>query len=133
MRIYSDTLPPERMKNASGLYNLTRNLGGAVGLALINTELNDRWDLHLARLHEGVTWANGMALERLDGLKRSFESFGSAADAMALKSLTNSVRLQGMVMAFEDVFLVLTLLFLAMACATPLIRRPASGAGGGGH
>ncbi len=31
------------MKNASGLYNLTRNLGGAVGLALINTLLNDRW------------------------------------------------------------------------------------------
>ena len=28
------TLPPERLKNASGLYNLTRNLGGAVGLAL---------------------------------------------------------------------------------------------------
>ncbi len=37
------TLPPARMKNASGLYNLTRNLGGAVGLALINTALNDRW------------------------------------------------------------------------------------------
>ena len=36
------TLPPERLKNASGLYNLTRNLGGAVGLALINTLLNDR-------------------------------------------------------------------------------------------
>ena len=46
------TLPPARMKNASGLFNLTRNLGGAVGLALINTVLNDRMDLHLARLHE---------------------------------------------------------------------------------
>ena len=46
------TLPPERLKNASGLFNLTRNLGGAVGLALINTVLNDRMDLHLQRLHE---------------------------------------------------------------------------------
>ena len=52
------TLPPARMKDASGLYNLTRNLGGAVGLALINTVLNDRWDLHLARLHERFTWTN---------------------------------------------------------------------------
>ncbi|NNC00811.1 MFS transporter, partial [Corallococcus exiguus] len=34
------TLSPSRLKNASGLYNLTRNLGGAVGLALINTILN---------------------------------------------------------------------------------------------
>ena len=50
------TLPPARLKNASGLFNLTRNLGGAVGLACINTVMNDRWDLHLARLHESVAW-----------------------------------------------------------------------------
>ena len=31
------TLPPEEVKNASGLYNLTRNLGGAIGLAVANT------------------------------------------------------------------------------------------------
>src|ERR1700742_4458808 len=34
------TLPPDRVKNASGLFNLTRNLGGAVGLAIINEVLN---------------------------------------------------------------------------------------------
>ena len=48
------TLPPERVKNASGLFNLMRNLGGAVGLAVINTVLNKRWDLHLERLREAV-------------------------------------------------------------------------------
>ena len=127
------TLPPDRLKNAAGLYNLTRNLGGAVGLALINTLLNDRWDLHLWRLHERITWANNAALERLDAMKRSYDGFGSAADSMALKSLNNQVHMQGLVMAFDDVFLVLTLLFLAMACATPLIRRPRAGAAGGGH
>ena len=46
------TLPPERVKNASGLFNLTRNLGGAVGSPALTTILNDRTDLHLARLHE---------------------------------------------------------------------------------
>ena len=126
------TLPPARMKNASGLYNLTRNLGGAVGLALINTLLNDRWDLHLARLHERFTWASTSALERLDTLQRGFESFGSAAPGMALKAMTNTVRIQGLVMAFEDLFLALTLLFLAMACAVPLVRRPPRVGGGGG-
>jgi hypothetical protein len=40
------TLPPERLKNASGLFNLTRNLGGAVGLAGLNTVLDKRIDLH---------------------------------------------------------------------------------------
>ncbi|MCB4802021.1 DHA2 family efflux MFS transporter permease subunit [Methylobacterium brachiatum] len=126
------TLPPARMKNASGLYNLTRNLGGAVGLALINTVLNARWDLHLARLHERFTWANNAALERLDSMQRGFESFGSAAPSMALKAMSNTVRIQGLVMAFEDVFMALTVLFLAMACAVPLIRRPRAAAGGGG-
>ena len=128
------TLPPARMKNASGLYNLTRNLGGAVGLALINTLLNDRWDLHLARLHERFTWANDAALERMDAMQRGFESFGSAAPEMAMKAMSNTVRTQGLVMAFEDVFLALTIVFLAMACAVPLIRRPRAPApGGGGH
>jgi MFS transporter, DHA2 family, multidrug resistance protein len=128
------TLAPTRLKNASGLYNLTRNLGGAVGLALINTLLNDRWDLHLARMHERFTWTSAAVLERLDMMRRQFEVLGGDADGMALKAVTNTVRMQALLMSFSDVFLVLTLLFLAMACATPLIRRPRAAAGsGGGH
>src|SRR4029077_4035967 len=45
------TLAPERVKNASVLFNLTRNLGVAVGLAVINQVLNERTDLHIVRLH----------------------------------------------------------------------------------
>ncbi|WP_375455775.1 DHA2 family efflux MFS transporter permease subunit [uncultured Methylobacterium sp.] len=127
------TLAPARIKNASGLYNLTRNLGGAVGLALINTLMNDRWDLHLARLHERFTWANAAALERLDALRRQFEPLGGEPERMALKAMANTVRMQGLVMGFEDVFLVLTGLFLLTALATPLIRRPTAAPGGGGH
>ncbi|GJE43499.1 Colistin resistance protein EmrB [Methylobacterium soli] len=128
------TLAPTRLKNASGLYNLTRNLGGAVGLALINTLLNDRWDLHLARMHERFTWTSAAVLERLDMMRRQFEVLGGDANGMALKAMSNTVRTQALLMSFSDVFLVLTLLFLAMACATPLIRRPRAAAGsGGGH
>src|ERR1700723_2939895 len=50
------TLEADRVKNASGLFNLTRNLGGAVGLAVINEVLNDRTDLHISRLQDRVTW-----------------------------------------------------------------------------
>ncbi len=62
------TLAPERLKNASGLFNLTRNLGGAVGLAGLNTVLDKRIDLHLARLHESITWSRQPAVEVLNGL-----------------------------------------------------------------
>jgi DHA2 family multidrug resistance protein len=48
------TLPPDRIKNASGLFNLMRNLGGAFGLAGINTVLQSRSDLHVQRLSEHV-------------------------------------------------------------------------------
>jgi DHA2 family multidrug resistance protein len=78
------TLPPERVKNASGLFNLTRNLGGAVGLAELTTILNDRTDLHLARLHESVTWARQPTLEMLDNLAACFFSYFIDAQLMAL-------------------------------------------------
>ena len=126
------TLTPDRLKNASGLFNLTRNLGGAIGLALINTVLNNRMDLHLERLHEKVTWAGHAALERLDDLKESLGRLGSDAGDAALKALAATVRTQALVMSFADVFLILTAMFLAMACATVLIRRPRM-AGGPGH
>lgn len=62
------TLAAERLKNASGLFNLTRNLGGAVGLAALNTVLNNRTDLHLSRLHDAVTWSRQPVMEVLNGL-----------------------------------------------------------------
>ena len=55
------TMPPQKIKNASGLFNLTRNLGGAVGLALINTLLDKRMDLHLQRLRESIVWGREIA------------------------------------------------------------------------
>ena len=79
------TLAPERLKNASGLFNLTRNLGGAVGLAGLNTVLDRRIDLHLARLHDSITWARRPVLEALTGFAARMP--GSDAQNMALKQL----------------------------------------------
>jgi MFS transporter, DHA2 family, multidrug resistance protein len=116
------TLPPERLKNASGLFNLTRNLGGAVGLAGLNTVLDKRIDLHLARLHESITWARRPVMEALTGFAARMP--GSNADNMALKELYLFVRQQGTVMGFADVFLMLCLLFGSFACLVFLLRRP---------
>ncbi len=49
------SLPPSRLKSASGLFNLMRNLGGAIGIAVSATMLNDRLNLHYLRLNESVT------------------------------------------------------------------------------
>jgi DHA2 family multidrug resistance protein len=116
------TLPPDRLKNASGLFNLMRNLGGAVGLAGLNTVLDKRIDLHLARLHDSITWSRPPVVEALNGLAARIPS--SDAQAMALKQMFLFVRQQGVVMAFADVFLLLCLLFIAFSAMVWFMRRP---------
>ncbi|HEX3708911.1 MAG TPA: DHA2 family efflux MFS transporter permease subunit [Pseudolabrys sp.] len=126
------TLAPERMKNASGLFNLMRNLGGAIGLAAINTVLNDRMDLHLARLHEAVNWASVPATETLSQLTQRFG--GSDGQLKALKQMSLMVRQQAAVMSFADVFLMLTVLFFAIAALGIIMKKPVPvAAGAGGH
>ena len=130
------TLPPERVKNASGLFNLTRNLGGAFGLAVLTTLLNKRMDLHIERLHEAVNWARSAATERLSTLTNGFSSvLGADASRQALMVMQNTVRREALVMAFSDVFLILAVLFAAVVLLVPLARKPRAeaAAGAGGH
>ena len=127
------TMPPERLKNASGLFNLTRNLGGAVGLALINTVLDKRIDLHLARLHEAISWGRTSADETMAELTAAFASRGSDAGLAAAKQMMLMARRQAEVMSLGDVFLSLTVIFFALVALAPIMRRPQmQGAGGGG-
>ena len=115
------TLAPERLKNASGLFNLTRNLGGAVGLAGLNTVLDKRIDLHLARLHNSMTWARRPVVETLNNFAARIP--GSDAQNMALKQLFLFVRQQATVLAFADVFLLLCLCSRSPGCVL-MRRRP---------
>jgi len=123
------TLPQERVKNASGLFNLMRNLGGAIGLAALNTVLNDRLDLHLTRLHDAMNWSRGSATDMLANLTARFHDFGSSAEAMALKQMSLMVRREAVVMSFADVFLLLTLVFIGLAALSIVMKRPVAPAG----
>jgi DHA2 family multidrug resistance protein len=128
------TLSPERVKNASGLFNLTRNLGGAVGLALINTALDHRTDFHISRLHDKVTWGNAVAVETLNNFTQKFQGAGDAS-LMALKQLQQIVHRQAVVMGFGDAFFLLTFFYLVLAVGTVFLAKPSPMAmgGGGGH
>jgi len=119
------TLPPDRVKNASGLFNLTRNLGGAVGLAVINQVLNDRTDLHIARLQERVTWGNTTATETLNMFTQRLQGMGDAA-LMAMKQLSQIVHRQAVVMGYGDAFFMLTLFYLSLSLMVMLLKKPAS-------
>jgi DHA2 family multidrug resistance protein len=129
------TLPPERIKNASGLFNLTRNLGGAFGLAAINTILQSRTDLHAARLADHVAWGSAVAEEKLASMTAALQPvLASDAEMGALERLRGMVGQQATVMAFADVFLIIAVLFGAMILMVLLVQRPKGAAGGaGGH
>jgi DHA2 family multidrug resistance protein len=118
------TLAPDRVKNASGLFNLMRNLGGAVGLAIINQVLNERTDLHIARLQERVTWGNATATETLNMLTQRLQGVGDAA-LMAMKQLSQIVHRQAVVMGYGDAFLMLTLFYFSLSLLVMVLKKPA--------
>lgn len=128
------TLPPRQLQGASGLFNLTRNLGGAVGLAIINTVMNSRTDLHLQRLRESVSWDRPVAMETLNRITQGLNSLGSNAQLGAIKRMSGLVRQQATTMAIADVFYLLTVLFGLCILMLPLMSKPKPvGPGAGGH
>ncbi len=126
------TLPADRVKNASGLFNLMRNLGGALGLAIINEVLNHRTDLHITRLQERVTWANATATELLNTLTQRAQGMGDAA-LMALKQLSQIVHRQAVVMSYGDAFFMLTVFYIGLSLVVMLLKKPANVATGDAH
>ncbi len=126
------TLPPERLQNASGLYNLMRNLGGAIGLAGINTIMIDRLALHWMRLVENLTPGNPNLQEFLSNAGAGLSAnLGAAGDAAAIRLLATMVRRQADVLTFGDVLLLMALVFFAGVALIPLLRKPRPAPGGG--
>jgi DHA2 family multidrug resistance protein len=126
------TLSPARIRGASGLFNLTRNLGGAVGLAVISTLLSNRQDVHYERIREGLDWGNPMALDQLNNMAANLNAYGLDGTTGAIRRMVNLVTQQAVVMSFSDVFLMLTVLFGAMILGVAMIQKPAPQGGGGG-
>ena len=126
------TLDADRVKNASGLLNLTRNLGGAVGLAVINEVLNDRTDLHISRLQDRVNWGNMTATETLNDFTQRLQGMGDAA-LMAMKQLSQIVHRQAVVMGYGDAFFMLALFYFGLSVLVMLLKKPNPNAVAEGH
>jgi len=125
------SIPKEDVAAATGLFNLTRQLGGSVGVAILSTLLGTRTTFHRAVLvdHMGVTSPDVQA--RLSGLTAMFASKGAdsiTATQRALTMLDGSVRSQAMIMAFNDLFLLTAALIVATVPLILLLGKPPAGA-----
>src|SRR5436305_6630330 len=121
------TLPQDKMTNAAGLYNLTRDLGGAIGLATIVTLMNERLHFHWSRLIEDINPARVGVQRFLDFQASRFESLipGDPNQA-ALKMLANLVQREALVLTYNDLLLLLGILFIFGMMLLPFVSRPRS-------
>lgn len=128
------TLESAKVPNAAGLYNLSRNLGGAFGLATINTILNDRTVYHTRVLADNFDMSRAVVSERIASLTSYFSSMGLPdAGPAALRALSNIARREAAVLAYSDVFQLITLACLVTAPLLIIATPPKAGAQPGGH
>ncbi len=117
----------EKMGNATGIFNLLRNLGGSFGIATVSTLLSRRGQFHQSRLVEHLTPLSPMFNEWqqrvgdiLPGVGRPYQFW---ENLLPLEGLYREVQRQAQMLAFCDNYWLLTLLFLALLPLLFLMRR----------
>jgi DHA2 family multidrug resistance protein len=120
------SIAPERLKLASGLFNLMRNLGGAIGIAGCGTILNDRANLHFLRLAEHLNASNAALGAWLRGaVARNATSLGGDlvhGNTAALKQLWALTWREAQTQTFADAFLALAACLAIATLLVPLMR-----------
>jgi DHA2 family multidrug resistance protein len=124
-------IPKKDISAASGFYNLTRQLGGSIGVALLSTLLERREALHTAVVTEKLVSTDPHVLERIAMYTSKFTSLGYTqpdAHVHALKLLEGQVHQQAAIISFGDCFWITAVL---IGCTIPLVfllGRPQRGA-----
>lgn len=121
------SLPPTRLKLASGLFNLMRNLGGAIGIALCGTILNDRTNLHYSRLADHLNSASLTLGEFMHSSTAALTQQGFSPDAAqtaALKNLAALTLREAKTQAFADAFWLIMIGFFIAALLVPFMKVP---------
>jgi MFS transporter, DHA2 family, multidrug resistance protein len=128
------SIPTDKLKNASGLYGLTRDLGGAIALASVGTIMNARMQFHWNRLIEDINLARPAVQHFLDTQTSRLGSLipGDASHA-AVTLLGNLVHREALVLTYNDLLLLLGGFFVFGVMMIPLVRRPRSVLTSGGH
>ena len=120
------TISRERMGNATVLLNVVRNLGGAIGVALLTTLLARRSQTHQSTLVGHVDIWDAQTAERLHDWTTRFMAQGAdsfTAERRALSMLYQEVTKQAQLLAFADDFWILFLLFCGSLVLLPMLSR----------
>jgi DHA2 family multidrug resistance protein len=119
-------LPDDQRGNGTGLFNLTRELGGSIGTALMGMLVTDGIKRNASHLSESVTVYNPIAQEQMRAMSGSvgsqtFTRGGVAEGVMAMK-----VSREAMVLSFEQGFRFVAFAMLLGVILVLLLKRPKS-------
>lgn len=127
----------ENAGSASALFNMMRNLGGAVGIASLQTFLSKREQFHSNILTNSVSVFEEATRDRVAKLTAYFMSHGVSDQAVAthkaVVAIALKLRRQANIMAFSDTFFLLGIALLVALAATLLLKKPGRLSGGGAH
>ena len=121
-------IPKERMGNATGLFNMLRNIGGGVGISLVATMLTRLGQEHTNLLVANITPFSPSAQPLLGGLRYLFAGSGPGlADQQAYATLFGLVQREATMVALIRIFQFLGLLVLIMIPLIVFTERPPKG------
>jgi DHA2 family multidrug resistance protein len=113
--------------DAAGLYNMARNLGGSVGLAIIGTVIDRRTTFHTAMIRESLTANSVLGQDRMAANAAGwFAQTGDMAYAKmrALGQVAVQIQQQAIVITYSETFYLLGLALLACVPLALLLKTP---------
>jgi len=127
-------LKPFQMAQGTGLFNLSRQLGGSVGIAVAATLIGRFTETSRTALVSHVTLSNPTTRSWLDAVTHRMQMLGGSAAEAQLRAdrlLDRVVSAQAAMLAYEKVFLLMGLT-LSASCLLLLLLRTGRASGGGG-
>ena len=129
-------IEPEQAGSASGLFNMMRNMGGSLGIAVLSTLLTRQQQFHSNRIGESVSLFDPETQQRIEQLTQGFISKGidpTTAHNQAIASIDNIVRREAYVMAFNDSFYFVGIALLASGLTLLFCKKVKPRAGAAAH
>lgn len=123
-------IPKETMGNATSIFNLMRNVGGSVGIAIVDTLFARKAQVHFNSLASHVTEYRGQGRAMWDALTQYFMAHGSDATTakhQGYTALFGMVQRQAVMLSFIEVFVILGVIFLLMIPLIFIMKKPPKG------
>jgi DHA2 family multidrug resistance protein len=127
-------ISPAETGSASGLFNMLRNLGGAIGTSALETFFTKREQYHSFIINADVSALQPATQQRLDGMQQYFMAHGTpdAAGAMhrAMVAIGQTIQEQATFMGYADCFALLGVVLLCAILAVAMLKKGTAVAGG---